>query len=272
MLPALAAILAAATRASGTELRLGVSFTSLEQDGNRVRAAFSDGSSGDYDVVVGADGLRSKTRACILPGAPSPAFTGKGSWRAIVPRMPQIEHATFYIGKTAKAAVNPVSKDEMYLNVLQSLEADALLPPEMWPGALAGLLAEFSGTVGDIRDRLDRHARTVYRPVPALLVPPPRHKGNIGLIGDALHATTPHLASGAGMGVEDAIVLAEEMGRHATGEQAFSAFTARRFERCRLVVQASAQLLDYERAGTPEAKEAHGQLMRGTMRTLALPI
>lgn len=272
MRPVLAAILAAATRASGTVVRLGVSFTSMAQDGGQVRVAFTDGSSGSYDVVVGADGVMSKTRALILPDAPAPEFTGQGSWRAVVPRAPQIEHATFFLGKTTKAGVNPVSKDEMYLGVLQSLDDDSYLPPERWPTVLAELLGEFSGPVGQIRDALNPQSRIVYRPLHKLLVAPPWHKGNIGLVGDAVHATTPHLASGAGIGIEDAIVLAEELGRHSSGEQAFAAFTARRFERCRLVVQSSAQLGELERAGTPEAKEAHAQLMRTTMQALALPI
>jgi 2-polyprenyl-6-methoxyphenol hydroxylase-like FAD-dependent oxidoreductase len=272
MRPVLAAILSKATRASSANVKLGVSFTSLEQEGDKVRVAFTDGTSDSYDVVVGADGVMSKTRAIILPDAPAPEFTGQGSWRAVIPRAPHIEHATFFLGKTTKAGVNPVSKDEMYLGVTQSLDEDKFFPPDTWPAMLADLLAEFSGTVGQIRDELNPQSRIVYRPLHKLLVAPPWHKGNIGLLGDAVHATTPHLASGAGIGVEDAIVLAEELGRHATGEQAFAAFTARRFERCRLVVQASAQLGEFERAGTPEAKEAHAQLMRSTMRALAMPI
>ena len=49
-----------------------------------------------------------------------------------------------------------------------------------------------------------------YRPLSNLLVPLPWHKGRIVLIGDTVHATTPHLASGAGIGIESAIVLAED--------------------------------------------------------------
>lgn len=272
MRPVLAAILAKATRSSGTDVRLGVSFTSLEQIGDRVRVAFTDGTSASYDVVVGADGVMSKTRGIILPHVAAPEFTGQGSWRAIVPRPAQVEHCTMYLGKTTKAGVNPVSNDEMYLAVLQSLDADVYLPPDTWPTILAGLLTEFSGMVGEIRDGLNAQSRIVYRPLHKLLVYPPWHKGSIGLIGDAVHATTPHLASGAGIGVEDAIVLAEELGRHANVDQAFAAFTARRFERCRLVVESSVHLGVLEKAGTPEAKEEHAQVMRNVMQQLAMPI
>ena len=64
------------------------------------------------------------------------------------------------------------------------------------------------------------------------------------LLGDAVHATTPHLGQGAGMAIEDAIVLTEELSRHATPEQAFEAYRERRFERCRYIVEASRAICD----------------------------
>jgi 2-polyprenyl-6-methoxyphenol hydroxylase-like FAD-dependent oxidoreductase len=272
MRPVLAAILAKATRASGTTVRLGVSFTSIEQIDEQVRVGFSDGTSGVYDVVVGADGVMSKTRATILPDVPAPEFTGQGSWRAVVPRPAEIDHCTFFIGKTTKAGVNPVSKDEAYVAVLESKDSDARVPQETWLPALKELLKEFSGTMGALRDGLNADSRIVYRPLHKLLVTPPWHQGRVGLIGDAIHATTPHLASGAGLGVEDAIVLAEELSRHAAPTDAFAAFTARRFERCKLVVEGSARVGVLERAGTQEAKEEHGNVMRTVIQTLIMPI
>jgi 2-polyprenyl-6-methoxyphenol hydroxylase-like FAD-dependent oxidoreductase len=59
------------------------------------------------------------------------------------------------------------------------------------------------------------------------------------LLGDAVHATTPHLGQGAGMAIEDSLVLAEELVRHAAPEAAFRAYGARRFERCAYVVRTS---------------------------------
>ena len=70
------------------------------------------------------------------------------------------------------------------------------------------------------------------------------------LLGDAVHATTPHLGQGAGMAVEDGIVLAEELERHDTPEAAFTAYRDRRFERCRYIVESSLAI-------------CHGQLGKG---------
>jgi 2-polyprenyl-6-methoxyphenol hydroxylase-like FAD-dependent oxidoreductase len=71
------------------------------------------------------------------------------------------------------------------------------------------------------------------------------------LIGDAAHATTPHLASGAAIGVEDAIVLAEELKASNSAAAALGRFMTRRFERCRLVVENSALLGELEMKGAP---------------------
>ena len=51
----------------------------------------------------------------------------------------------------------------------------------------------------------------VYRPLECLLLEGPWHRGRVVLLGDAVHATTPHLGQGAGMAIEDSIVLAEEL-------------------------------------------------------------
>lgn len=53
-------------------------------------------------------------------------------------------------------------------------------------------------------------------------------RGRVVLVGDAAHATSPNMAEGAAMAVEDALVLAECLGRLETIPAALSAFEARR--------------------------------------------
>src|ERR1700688_2578801 len=81
-----------------------------------------------------------------------------------------------------------------------------------------------------------------YRALEILLQPAPWYRGNVVLIGDAAHATTPHLASGAGMAIEDGIMLADEVQSQPTLAAALANFMARRFERCRLVIDNSVKL------------------------------
>ena len=78
---------------------------------------------------------------------------------------------------------------------------------------MQALLAGYGGNAGWIRDNMTPGDWINYRPLAAVLQPRAWSNGRIVLLGDAVHATTPHLASGAGMAVESAIVLAEELAR-----------------------------------------------------------
>jgi 2-polyprenyl-6-methoxyphenol hydroxylase-like FAD-dependent oxidoreductase len=91
------------------------------------------------------------------------------------------------------------------------------------------------------------------------------------LIGDAAHTTTPHLASGAGIAVEDSVVLAEELAATSDLSAALSKFMTRRYDRCRLIVENSATLGEWEkRPDTPGADPV--KLIAESYRALAQPI
>jgi 2-polyprenyl-6-methoxyphenol hydroxylase-like FAD-dependent oxidoreductase len=90
------------------------------------------------------------------------------------------------------------------------------------------------------------------------------------LIGDTVHATTPHLASGACIGIEDAIVLADELARAPDLETALAQFQERRWARCRMVVHNSARLGEIEMHGGD--KEEHARIMHDSFLALAEPI
>ncbi|CAN7739900.1 FAD-dependent oxidoreductase [Variovorax sp. LjRoot290] len=271
MRPVLGRLLADATRAAGTTVRLGCTFTSIEQDAEGVELSFTDGQRRRYDLVIGADGLYSKLRETLFPDAPKPRYTGQACWRAVVPRPPEIRNATMWIGPQVKPGVNPVSKTEMYLFLLEPRPVNEHVDPATFVDQLRGLLADFPAPeLQAIRAGLGPTSQVVFRPLEALLMPRPWSKGRIVLIGDTVHATTPHLASGACIGIEDALVLAEEVGRHDRVEAALSAFEARRWERCRMVVENSARLGEIEIDGGD--KEEHTGIMRNSLMALAQPI
>jgi len=271
MRPVLARILADATRRSGANVRLGCTFKSVEQDAEGVEVSFTDGTRERYDVVVGADGLYSKMREAIFPGAPKPRYSGQGVWRAVVPRPPQIATATMWMGPNIKPGVNPVSKTEMYLFITEPRPLNEHLDPSTFVDRLRAMLTDFPAPeLQAIRAQLGTDSQIVYRPLEGLLVPLPWYRGRVVLIGDAVHATTPHLASGACIGIEDAIVLAEELARQADVTRALDAFQSRRWERCRMVVENSARLGEIEIAGGD--KEEHARIMRASLMALAQPI
>lgn len=268
--PVLAKILAEATRASGTQVHLGCTFTTIEQDTDGVDVGFTDGQRRRYDLVIGADGLYSKVREAVLPDAPKPRYSGQAVWRAVLPRPPEVVTAMMWMGRV-KPGVNPVSKEQMYLFVTEHRPNNEHVDPESFVPQLRALLETFSAPLLQwVREQITPQSSIVYRPLEGLLLPQPWHAGRVVLIGDTVHATTPHLASGACIGIEDAIVLAEEIGRSADLPAAIAAFEARRWERCRMVVENSFRLGELEMNNG--SKDEHAQIMRDSLMALAQPI
>lgn len=271
MRPVLARILADTTLAAGAEVRLGCTFTAIEQDAEGVEVSFTDGQRRRYALVIAADGLYSKVREALFAGAPRPRYSGQAVWRAVLPRPPEIQTATMWMGPRVKPGVNPVSKTEMYLFVTEPRPSNEHVDPSTFASHLRALLDDFPApTLRMIREQIGPDSQIVFRPLEGLLMPRPWSRGRVVLIGDTVHATTPHLASGACIGIEDALVLAEELGRTPDVATALAAFEQRRWERCRMVVQNSARLGEIEIAGGD--KEEHARIMRESLMALAQPI
>lgn len=271
MRPVLAKILADATRASGANVMLGCTFTEILQDAEGVDVRFTDGQRRRYDLVIGADGLYSKVREAVLPNAPKPSYSGQAVWRAVLPRPVDLKTITMWMGGQVKPGLNPVSKEEMYLFITEHRPSNNFVDPSTFVATVKGLLAAYPDPMlQTVRAQLSEASQIVYRPLEGLLVPQPWHVGRVVLIGDTVHATTPHMASGACIGIEDALVLADELARQTDVAGALAAFQARRWERCRMVVENSARLGQIEMENG--SKEEHSQIMRQTLMALAAPI
>jgi 2-polyprenyl-6-methoxyphenol hydroxylase-like FAD-dependent oxidoreductase len=224
-----------------------------------------------YDLVIGADGLHSAVRTAIVPDAPKPRYTGQAVWRAVVARSPEIKTVTMWPGPRVKPGVNPVSKTEMYVFITEPRAASEHIPAQDLAPKMRALLDGFPDPVlQNVRSELGADSQIVFRPIDSLLMPQPWYRGRIVLIGDTVHATTPHLAAGACIGIEDALVLAEELERANDVESALAAFQHRRWDRCRMVVENSARLGEIETTGGD--KDEHSRIIRDSLMALAQQI
>jgi 2-polyprenyl-6-methoxyphenol hydroxylase-like FAD-dependent oxidoreductase len=252
-----------------TDLRLATTVVELEQQPDGALVRFNDGRSARYEVVVGADGVGSPLRALI--GIDSqPRFTGQVVWRALVRRPGWASTLHTFAGPVHNAGLIPISRDDAYVFLTengsgpQRLEPDADLAETM-----RGHLAAFSGPLGEVRERIVDPDTIVRRPIEVVLVDRPWHRGHAVIVGDAAHAPSPQLVSGAALAVEDALVLSELLAGSAEPPDALAAFSERRFERCRMVVESSVQIGEWERERRFE--ELHG-LQERCFRELAAPI
>ena len=254
--PELARIMVDRAVAVGAKLRLGTSVRSLSQDDGGVDVVFSDGSAGRYDLVVGADGIRSATRRMIgISDEPRP--TGMGIFRAFGPRPASVTRTDLYYGGPSYiAGYCPTGENTLYAYIVEDAQDRSALPAAERLAAMRALARSYHGPWDDIRETLTDPATVSYTLFEALVVPAPWNRGRVILIGDAAHACPPTLAQGGAQALEDAAVLAELLLSHAVvGGALWAEFTARRFERAKTVVEASCQLgqwqLDHEQGDLP---------------------
>ena len=209
--------------------RLGTSVTSLAQDDRRVRVGFSDGSTGDYDLVVGADGIRSTVRALTLTTA-SPSYLGAMNWRSIAPIRPGgLTALQMHLGDGCMFGLAPGGGGRTYGfgYVIQPRLRD---PPEGRLDRLRNRFATFGSRVQEYLASLERDDQVICSAMEWMELEK-WHTGRIVLVGDAAHASSPLMGQGGCMAMEDACVLAEELRAAATLESALARYTSRRTPR-----------------------------------------
>ncbi|MFV0644359.1 MAG: FAD-dependent monooxygenase [Sphingomonadaceae bacterium] len=275
MRPVLHHIMQERIRGLGLNVRLGLTVDGLDNraDANGkggVDVSFSDGTKGRYDLVIGADSVRSCIREMAFPHMGDPEPTGQGCWRISIRRPPGLERGEFYFGGKYPAGITACGEDAVYMWMLTPhVRRKKHFDDEELFQNLKANLEGFGHNAGWIRDNMTRDDWINYRPLAAKIQPRPWSMGRIVLLGDAVHATTPHLATGAGMAVESAIVLAQELAKADSAEAALEAYEERRFERCRDIVESSIAIGNAQLNGA--GPEEVGGLIGGALHRLSAP-
>src|SRR4051794_15348457 len=256
----------------GASITTGATVASLNQTSSAVEVEFANGKRRVYDFVVGCDGFYSTVRKLAFGDVPDASFTGLAVWRATMPRHKDVDCMQMFYGPNTKAGVNPHSRDEMFLFLVQPIRDGQRLPPDQMHVLLAEQLRDFSGDVMlHARRWVNDPAKVDYRPMNAFLLPPPWHRGRVAVIGDAAHTTTPHLATGAGIAIEDAVVLAELLAADLSVAALLDRFMAGRLPRCRPAVETAVELGEMEKKKTIPIR-AHLEVMAAPFGKFAEPI
>lgn len=246
--PKLHEILTTHALAAGATIRYSTTFTDLRPDADGVDVSFSDGTTGRFDLVVGADGVYSKVRPYVIEEELAPSYIGQSAYRVNIPLLEGIDRIVLQAGEEGMAGMVPIGADLAYL--FYNAHMDRPDPSATNAELVADLrahLAEFGGLAGRIRDDLlTEETEVVLRPEESLIAAAPWHRGRVVLMGDAVHAITPHLGQGAAQAIEDGVVLAEVLAAHEDVEAALTEYTERRYERCRLVVETSLAIAEWE--------------------------
>ena len=266
--PILQDILVSEATRRGAHVRLGVTVQSMHDDGRRVQINFTDGTSDSYDLVVGADGTYSKIRSMTFGDVYQPRFSGQGCWRFTTEKPPDMDYSATFYGPN-KVGLIPLTRSSMYMFITTTEPGNPWMRDDQLPELMRERLHGHEGFVAELRERIQQPEQIVYKPLETILVPAPWYRGRVVLIGDAAHTTTPHHAQGAAMAVEDAVVLSELLAQDEDLEVLLEKFMERRWARCKLVVEASLQVGDWELNPTPTSVNDAIALSNHVRATLA---
>ena len=168
----------------------------------------------DFDLVIGADGVWSKTRA-FVPGAPSPLFSGNIAWRFTMPEAsaPSILNrtsVTAFLGRSSHLVCYPIRENAAF-NMVAIVSGSSASHDWNATGSKVqreSMLRGFSGWNDAILHMLERQEQASFWPLYEIGAGRWHNGKDTILIGDAAHAMMPFAAQGAAMAIEDAFELA----------------------------------------------------------------
>jgi 2-polyprenyl-6-methoxyphenol hydroxylase-like FAD-dependent oxidoreductase len=247
--------------AAGVPVRMGTTVDAITRRADRVAVACSDGTTGEFDVVVGADGIRSGVRARCFEDSP-PRYVGQMYWRTAV-AADVVETATMMFADNRFVAMLPLGRGTTYVAAQLFCPEPFSLPESDWVPTVRDRFADFASPVADalahiVPDGLhfgpaEEIERDEWR------------AGRVVLVGDAAHACSPTLAQGGSLAFEDALVLAELLATVSDVDDGLTQFVARREPRARWVRERTRLHMQVLNDGAPQLPE----LLRTTFDELA---
>ncbi|KFZ83711.1 FAD-dependent oxidoreductase [Amycolatopsis sp. MJM2582] len=238
----------------GIEIRYGKRLADARETGDGVLATFEDGSSAEGDLLIGADGLRSRVRTIIDPKAPSPRYvpllnTGGLAEGLRLDDEPGVMHMTFGKRLFFAHVVHPDGGVWWFANVPRKREpspSDLTVTATWREDLIRGLAVDRTPAV-----EIVRATREIYRPWATYDFPsvPTWRTDRMVIIGDAAHATSPAAGQGAAMAIEDAVTLARCLRDVPSIPKALAVYEGLRRERVEAVVERGKRNGDDKAAG-----------------------
>lgn len=211
------------------------------QDHSGIRVLFEDGRELEANGLIVADGIHSALRQQVLPHV-TPRYAGYTCWRGVVENKWNLaDHAVETWGAAGRFGYVPIGDNQVYWFACKNAPANDKLLQHWRTDELATNFASFASPIPAIIQATPPSA-ILWNDIADLAPLKQLAYDRMVLIGDAGHATTPNLGQGACMGMEDALVLAEEIASTTTLAHAFQQFESRRLARTTFIVETSERL------------------------------
>lgn len=217
-------------------VHLGEELVRLEMTRDGVTAQFATGRKAFGDVLIGADGLRSRVRAQLI-GDGEPVYRGYQCWRGVC-NLPASEFLTETLGAGLRVGVVPIGRRGTAWWCTAN-------EPEQANDGPGGAKAKLLHWLGSWHQPIPEMIRATD---PSTIIktgiydrPPTRHwsTGRCTLLGDAAHPTTPNMGQGGCMAIEDSVVLARCLAHFSDSAAALRVYQQLRYARTTQVTRVS---------------------------------
>ncbi len=221
-------------------IRLGTTVADLDNLDDRVRVRFSDDTEDDFDVVIGADGIRSAVREMIFGDFPL-QYSGYTCWRFVVrTQLPNNDSWEMW-GPGRRFGVVPIGHGLVYCFTTLNAPPNDPTMRDLPLDAFKELFAGFGGPVPTVLAALSSASDLIWNDLEEIVLPR-WTVSRVALLGDAAHAMTPNMGQGAAMAIEDAIVLAELLAETSDIRAALTNYEQRRRPRVTVIQTRSRRL------------------------------
>lgn len=221
-----------------TQIHLDKRAVSLERVGEDIYVYFADGSHVQGQALLIADGVHSSLRQQLIPGS-TPRYSGYTCWRATIDNSSiKLEKGTETWGEKGRFGMTPLVNNRIYWYACINTEAQN---PVLKNWKTKELLDNFGDYHAPIPTILSETKDSELIANDIIDIEPLQQLafGNILLLGDAGHATTPNLGQGACQAIEDIAVLIDELRTAAAITLAFQRFEKRRLDRVNYICNTS---------------------------------
>jgi 2-polyprenyl-6-methoxyphenol hydroxylase-like FAD-dependent oxidoreductase len=185
------------------------------------------------DLVIGADGIHSQVRRETF-GELEPRYMGYRSHRLTMDNVTGARCFTEFLGRGQRIGLVPINEKRLYVWTTYNSPKEERAAPDL-PRQFAQFTAE---PIRRLFAGLPPRESIITTEIEELWVEE-WARGRTVLLGDAVHAMTPNIGQGAGMAMEDAAALAEELAAGGKIEDALARYVRRRQPRVRTVMQVS---------------------------------
>ena len=215
-------------------IHLGKKMLSMQQNDHDVTVFFADGTEITTDLLVGADGTHSITRAYVLGEHVERRYAGYVNWNGLVDISADLAPAdqwTTFVGEGKRASLMPVAHNRFYFFFDVPLEAGLENNRSEYKKLLKSYFDGWCSQVQNLIDSIDEQ-KTNRVEIHDIEPFADFYKGRVVIVGDAAHSTTPDIGQGGCQAMEDAIYLARALQINTLGiEDALKRYQNKRNER-----------------------------------------